>query len=73
MKLNKRVTNVEQDAIKKEYDQIPADILALTKDEQELRMDLANDIVKAREQRELNEKEFKRLRREHYSNLKDIE
>ena len=37
LKLNKRITITENDAIKKEYDQIPADILALTKDELELR------------------------------------
>ena len=37
LKLNKRITITENEAIKKEYDQIPADILALTKDELELR------------------------------------
>ena len=37
LKLNKRITITENEAIKKEYDQIPVDILALTKDELELR------------------------------------
>lgn len=37
LKLNKRITITENEAIKREYDQIPEDILALTKDELELR------------------------------------
>ena len=73
LKLNKRITITENEAIKKEYDQIPADILALTKDELELRQDLAHMIAQARESRDNMLIEYKRLRREHYGNLKDIE
>ena len=59
--------------LKKEYDNIPADVMALTKSEFELRQNLANMICEAKETRDWLQKEFKRLRREHYGNLKDIE
>jgi hypothetical protein len=49
------------------------DVLALTKTEYELRQSLASMIGEARETRDNLLKEFKRLRREHYGNLKDIE
>lgn len=58
---------------KKEYQEIPADVLALTKTEFQLRQSLAMMIGEARETKDELQKEFKRLRREHYGNLKDIE
>ena len=73
MKLSKRVTVAENEALRKEYDIIPTDVMALTKTELELRQDLALMIAQARETKDWLTKEFKRLRREHYGNLKDIE
>jgi len=55
------------------YDDLPVDVMALTKTEVQLRQDLAHMIGEARETRDWLQKEFKRLRREHYGNLKDIE
>ena len=46
--------------------------MALTKTELQLRQDLAQMIGEARETKEWLNKEFKRLRREHYGNLQDI-
>lgn len=71
--LSKRVTHAENEMLKKEYESLPVDVLALTKDEFQLRQDLAKMVLEARETRDFLQKEFKRLRREHYSNLKDIE
>lgn len=71
--MNKRVTLAENEALRKEYDNIPVDVLALTKTEFQLRQDLALMIAQARETKDWLTKEFKRLRREHYGNLKDIE
>ena len=45
----------------------------MTKDELTLRTDLAKMIYQCQEVREQLDKEMKRLRREHYGNLKDIE
>ena len=47
--------------------------MALTKTEFQLRQDLALMIAQAKETKDWLTKEFKRLRREHYGNLKDIE
>ena len=33
LKMNKRVTMAENDMLRKEYEQIPVDVMALTKDE----------------------------------------
>ena len=73
LKLSKRITVAENDMLKKEYETIPTDVMALTKTEFQLRMDLAVMIGEARETKDWLQKEFKRLRREHYGNLKDIE
>lgn len=72
-KLNKRVERQEREAVKSDYEKLPVDILALTKDELTLRTDLAKMIYQCQEVREQLDKEMKRLRREHYGNLKDIE
>ena len=37
LKMNKRVTMAENDMLRKEYEQIPVDVMALTKDEFQLR------------------------------------
>ena len=55
------------------YEDLPVDIMALTKTEIQLKQELAQMIGEARETRDELQKEFKRLRREHYGNLKDIE
>ncbi len=73
MALSKRVMNAEAEIYRKEYEQIPTDVLALTKTEFELRQSLALMIEQANETKEWLTKELKRLRREHYGNLKDIE
>ena len=73
VKLSKRVTIAETEVFKKEYENIPVDVMALTKTEFQLRQDLAQMIAEAKETRDWLQKEFKRLRREHYGNLKDIE
>ena len=49
------------------------EVLNLTKTEQELRRDLGHMLKECSELREWLHKELKRLRREHFSNLKDIE
>ena len=59
--------------LKREYENIPVDVMALSKSEVQLRQDLALMIVQARETKDWLTKEFKRLRREHFGNLKDIE
>ena len=71
--LSKRVMNAESEIYRKEYEQLPTDVLALTKTEFELRQSLALMIEQANETKDWLTKEFKRLRREHYGNLKDIE
>ena len=73
IKLNKRVTIAENEVLKREYENIPVDVMALSKSEVQLRQDLALMIVQARETKDWLTKEFKRLRREHFGNLKDIE
>lgn len=72
IKLSKRLVITETDICRKEYDNIPVDVMALTKTELQLRQDLAQMIGEARETKEWLNKEFKRLRREHYGNLQDI-
>lgn len=59
--------------LRKENEQLPVDVMALTKTEFQLRHDLASMVNEAKETRDWLQKEFKRLRREHYGNLKDIE
>ena len=54
------------------YEELPEDVMALTKSEVQLRQELAQMIGEARETRDEYMKEFKRLRREHYGNLQDI-
>lgn len=71
--LNKRVQLNESELYKKMHEDLPLDVMALTKTEVQLRTELANMIGKARETQDWTQKEFKRLRREHYGNLKDIE
>jgi len=71
--LSKRLSLTETELYKKMYDELPLDVMALTKTELELRQDLANMIGEARETRDHLQKEFKRLRREHYGNLRDLE
>ena len=71
--LSKRITIAENDMLRREYENVPVDVLALTKSEFELRQDLAHMIEQAKETKDILQKEFKRLRREHYGNLKDIE
>lgn len=72
IKLNKRLIITESEAMRREFDQVPADVLALTKTELQLRHELAQMIGEARETKDWLGKEFKRLRREHYGNLQDI-
>ena len=72
VQLSKRLHITECELYKKMYEELPEDVMALTKSEVELRQDLAQMIGEARETREEYMKEFKRLRREHYSNLQDI-
>ena len=71
--LNKRVQLNESELYKKMHEDLPLDVMALTKTEVQLRTELANMIGKACETQDWTQKEFKRLRREHYGNLKDIE
>ena len=71
--MSKRVTIAENEVLKREYEEIPVDVMALTKSEYQLRQDLALMITQAKETKDWLTKEFKRLRREHYGNLKDIE
>ena len=59
--------------MKNEYENLPADVIALTKDEVTLRTDLAKMILECQSTKDVLNKELKRLRREHYSNLKDVE
>ena len=73
LKLGKRLTVAETEMYKKEYQEIPTDVLALTKTEFQLRQSLAQMIGEAKDTKDELQKEFKRLRREHYGNLKDIE
>ena len=63
------MTIAEGEALKRDYDNVPADIMAITKTELQLKHDLANMINEARETKDWLGKEFKRLRREHYGNL----
>ena len=49
IKLNKRLVIAETDVLRKEFDIIPTDLLAVTKTELELRHDLAHMIGEARE------------------------
>ena len=67
------MTIAENEVLKREYEEIPVDVMALTKSEYQLRQDLALMITQAKETKDWLTKEFKRLRREHYGNLKDIE
>ena len=73
IKQSKRLHYVESDILKKEYENLPIDVMALTKSEIALRQELASMIGEAKETKDWLQKEFKRLRREHYGNLKDIE
>ena len=63
------MTIAEGEALKRDYDNVPADIMAITKTELQLKHNLANMIDEARETKDWLGKEFKRLRREHYGNL----
>ena len=51
--LNKRVTIAEADMLRRDYEQIPAEVMALTKSEFELRQDLALCIAQANETKDL--------------------
>ena len=51
-KLNKRVERQEAEAVKSEYEKLPVDVLALTKDELTLRTDLAKMIHECNETKE---------------------
>ena len=73
LKLSKRLVTTEIDVYKKEYDGIPVDVMALTKTELQLRQSLATMIGEANVTKDWLNKEFKRLRREHYGNLQDIQ
>ena len=73
IKQSKRLHYVETDILKKEYENLPIDVMALTKSEIALRQELASMIGEAKDTKDWLQKEFKRLRREHYGNLKDIE
>ena len=73
IKLSKRVQMNESELYKKNYEDLPVDVMAVTKTEVQLKTELAKMIGKAREISDANQQEFKRLRREHYGNLKDIE
>lgn len=73
MLLNKRVTLAENDALRKEFETLPPDVMAMTKTEFELRLELAQLIESCKGTKDWLSKEFSRLRREHYGNLKDIE
>ena len=73
MGMSKRIMCVETEMYKKEYEQLPTDVLALTKTEFELRQSLALMIAEASETKDWLQKEFKRLRREHYGNLSEMD
>ena len=73
VKLSKRMQMTETELYKRMYEDLPVDVMALTKTEMQLKQELAQMIGEARETRDWLQKEFKRLRREHYGNLKDIE
>lgn len=52
LKLSKRVTDAEVTMLRKENEQLPTDVLALTKTEFELRLQLAQMIQEATETRD---------------------
>ena len=63
----------EREKLEAESKRIPMEVLNLTKSEQELRRDLCVMLHECGELKDSLHKELKRLRREHLSNLKDIE
>lgn len=52
---------------------MPRDILYLSKDEITLRRELALSLEDSENMKEALNKDLKRLRREHYNNLKDLQ
>jgi len=66
---------MESDAekLKINHNRLPRDILYLSKDEITLRRELAISLEDTEDMKESLNKDLKRLRREHYSNLKDLE
>lgn len=59
--------------MKIQHNRLPRDILYLSKDEVTLRRELALSLEDTEDMKESLNKDLKRLRREHYSNLKDLE
>ena len=73
IQVNKKMAAAEREKLEQESKRIPVEVLNLTKSEQELRRDLCAMLRECGELKDWLNKELKRLRREHLSNLKDIE
>jgi len=63
----------EDARLRENYNKLPRDVMYLAKGETELRRDLASTLGATEDMKDELQKELKRLRREHYNNLKDIE
>jgi hypothetical protein len=63
----------ERERLSLNYNKIPKDIAYLTKNEAELRRELVLAIESGEEAVLQHNNELKRLRREHYNNLKEVE
>ena len=71
--LNRKQMESDAEKLKIHHNRLPRDILYLSKDEVTLRRELAISLEDTEDMKESLNKDLKRLRREHYSNLKDLE
>lgn len=71
--INKKFQAAENEKLKIQHNRLPRDIMFLSKDEITLRRELALSLEDSENMKETLNKDLKRLRREHYNNLKDLE
>ena len=71
--MNKKFQASENEKLKIQHNRLPRDIMFLSKDEVTLRRELALSLEDSENMKETLNKDLKRLRREHYNNLNDLE